>query len=160
MLRGPRILAVAGAAALAISLSACGGGDDGDTRQAIIDQMTEDADGPTEEQAGCMADGILAQFGEGRAKELLKVSDDAEISEVLTPDEQAKFAQLGVECVDTRAMIIDSLTASGFSAEDASCVAESLDDAQLQAMMQAGLAGEQPDQQALTDAVMDCGIAP
>ena len=163
MQRGLRILAVAGAAVLPFSLVACGGDDDdagGNTRQEIIDQMTEGADGATPEQAGCMADGILAEFGEGRAKELLALDDDVEIEEVLSPEEQAKFAELGLGCVDARAMIVESLTGSGFSADEAACIADSFDDAQLQAMMQASMAGEQPDPQAMADAVMECGVTP
>ena len=162
MQRAIRILAVAGAAVLPFSLVACGGDDDagGNTRQEIIDQMTEGDDGATPEQAGCMADGILAEFGEDRARELLEADDDADIEDVLSPEEQAQFAELGLGCVDARAMIVDSLTDSGFSADEAACVADSFDDAQLQEMMQAGMAGQDPDPQAMADAVMECGVTP
>jgi len=157
-----RSMAVAALAVLPFAAVACGGDDDGgggNTRQQIIDQMTEGGDGPSDEQAGCMADGIIASLGEDRAKELLEAGD-VEIDEALSPDEQTKFAELALACVDARAMIIEQLTASGFSDDDATCVIDALDDDQLQAMVEAGMAGGEPDQAALVEAVMGCGITP
>jgi hypothetical protein len=154
-------LTLALVAATPLTIAACGGDDDaggGDTRQRIIDEMMagEDAEGPTAEQAECMADGIIDALGEDRANELLEVEGDAEIEDVLTPDEQATFAQLGVGCVDARAMMTEQMVASGMSEEEAECVVDAIGDEQLEEMMEAEIAGGTADPAAIADAVTTC----
>ena len=163
MLRHARLtLALALVAAAPLTVAACSGDDDdaggGDTRQRIMDEMMagDEADGPTAEQAGCMADGIIDALGEDRAKELLEVDDDAEIEDVLTPEEQETFAQLGVGCVDARAMMTEQMVATGMTAEQAECVVDAIGDEQLEEMMEAEIAGGSADQAAIADAVATC----
>lgn len=145
------------------TIAACGGDDDaggggGDTRQRIIDDMMagDEPDGPTAEQAECMADGIIDALGEERANELLEIEGDAEIEDVLTPDEQATFARLGVGCVDAREMMTEQMVASGMSAEQAECVVDAIGDEQLEEMMEAEIAGGSADPAAIADAVSTC----
>ena len=157
-----RSMAVAALAVLPFAAVACGGDDDaggGNTRQQIIDQMTEGGDGPTAEQAGCMADGLLASLGEGRVKELLALGD-VEIDEALSPDEQSKFASAAVACIDAKAMVREQLTGTGFSEDDANCIIDAIGDDNLQALIEAGMTGGAGDQSAITDAVLACGVAP
>ena len=159
-----RVLAVAVVAIAPFSLAACGGDDDaaggGAVRQQVIDQMTEGGDGPTAEQAGCMADGLLASLGEGRVKELLALGEDVEIEEALSPDEQSKFASAAVACIDAKAMVREQLTGTGFSEDDANCIIDAIGDDNLQALIEAGMTGGAGDQSAITDAVLACGVAP
>jgi hypothetical protein len=163
MIRHGRLtLALALVAAAPLTIAACGGDDDagggGDTRQRIIDEMMEgdEADGPTAEQAACMADGIIDALGEDRANELLEVEDDAEIEDVLTSEEQTTFAQLGLGCVDARELMTEQMVASGMSEEQATCVVDAIGDEQLEAMMEAELEGGTADQAAIADAVATC----
>jgi hypothetical protein len=162
MLRHARLtLALALVAAVPLSVAACGGDDDaggGDTRQRIIDEMMagDEADGPTAEQAACMADGIIDALGDDRANELLAVDDDAEIEDVLTPEEQETFARLGVGCVDARELMTEQMVGSGMSAEQAECVVDAIGDEQLEAMMEAEASGGSADQGAIAEAVATC----
>lgn len=162
MIRPARLALALVFAAAPLTMAACGGDDDagvgGDTRQRIIDDMLagDDPEGPTPEQAECMADGILEALGEDRANELLELGDDAEIEEVLTPAEQTAFAELGVGCVDARELLTEQLVDSDMSEEQAACVVDAIGDEQLEEMMQAEIAGGTADQAAIADAVATC----
>lgn len=158
MHRGLRLAALA---VLPLSLLACGGDDDAsgsDVRQQVIDEITEDGEA-TPEQAGCVADGMIAQFGEGRVRELLALDDDTDIEEALSADEQSQFARVALGCVDAREMLTEQLTAT-FSQEDAECIVAAFDDDTLQSMMETAMGGGTPDESAMMDAVLACGVTP
>ncbi len=75
--------AVAGLLASALALGACGGID----REGSIDQLVET--GLTRDQATCVLDASIDEFGEDRV-----TSDDD-----LTPEEEAAMTDIVVECM-------------------------------------------------------------
>lgn len=154
------VLALGLVAVAPLAVAACGGDDDGgDVRQQVIDKITDGDDAPTGEQAGCMADGLIASLGEKRVKELLEVPDGSDIEDVLSSDEQAKFASAAVACIDARSMVRDQLVGSGFSEADADCVLDAIGEDELDAMIESSMTGGEPSEDVLTDAILACGLA-
>ncbi|HWL44068.1 MAG TPA: hypothetical protein VNQ73_14090 [Ilumatobacter sp.] len=167
--RGLRFLAVAFVAVAPFTVAACGGDDDdaggsggGSLEAQVVARMMEDADadGPTQEQAECAASQMVSSLGADRTRELLGAPEDSDIEDLLSAQEQQLFMAAAMSCLDVRAMIVEQFVASGFSADDANCLADALGDETLADMGAAAASGGQPDPTVIAGAVMECGITP
>lgn len=163
-----RFVAVAFVAVASLGVAACGGDDDdaagggggGDLESQVVAKMMEDADedGPTQEQAECAAGELVSALGAERVGELLEAPDDSDLEDLLDASEQELFFAAAMSCLDVRELMVEQFTASGFSEEDANCVVDALGEDTLADMAAASAAGETPDQAAITEAVMSCGV--
>lgn len=154
-----RWIRIAAVCALPLTAIACGGDDEvsaDEVKDKIVEQMTEGEEAMTEEQAECLADGVVADFGVERANELAETPDTEDIEDVLTASEIETFSNLAVTCIDVRQIAIDSMLGSGLSQEQAECVVDSLGDEDLQAMVSAGMSGGEADTSAVESAAAEC----
>ena len=167
--------------ALAASVAACGGDDDGgdsgdvaaaaDTPvgKALTEElMAESDDSPisTEEEARCVAGGIVSGVGEERLEELGVTADTAIGSDIedidFTADEIGTIVDSMFDCVDVQAAMAEEFE-EDFGAEGAQCVAENLDQDLMRDLMASSMIGdddEMPDEffQAFLDVAAECDL--
>jgi hypothetical protein len=147
-------LAVA-AAALCLALAGCGGdgggSDNADEEKAAANLKTffleesEDAAGldVTEEQAGCVSDGVVSEIGieqlqdYGLLTDDLEVEKDADIDEQdITAEDADSLAGTFVDCVDVKALITEQMgELPGATAEQKKCISDALTDEALTDML-------------------------
>lgn len=155
-----RWIRVAAVCALPLTVvTACGGDDEvtaEDVKKKIVEQLTEGDEPTTAEQAECLADGVVAEFGVERANELAETAESEDIEDVLSASEIETFSNLAVGCIDMRQIAIDSMLQSGLSQDQAECVADALGDDDLQAMVSAGMSGGEADTSAVEAAALEC----
>lgn len=171
-------------AALALTLGACGGDDDGggtgggDDIEAAADTeigqaltaelMSESEDSPvsTEEEARCVAGGIVSNVGEDRLTELGVTADNVgdDIEDVdFTPDEVSAIVDSMFDCVDITAALTREFEAD-FGAEGAECLADGLGDDTLRELMASsfldGDSEQMPDEffQEFMDIAAECDL--
>lgn len=156
---------------------ACGGDDGGgdadaaDTpvgRALTAELMAESDDSPiaTEEDARCVAGGIVSGIGEERLEELGVTAETAEGSDMadfdFTEEELGTVVDAIFDCVDIQAALAAEFEAD-FGAEGAQCLAENLDEELIRdlfAMSFAGGDGEMPEEffQAFLDIAAACDL--
>lgn len=164
---------------LAATAAACGGDDDGgsdnadaaDTpvgRALTEELMAESDDSPisTEEDARCVAGGIVAGVGEDRLAELGITAETAVGSEI--EDVDFTEAEIGIvvdsmfDCVDVTAALAAEFEAD-FGAEGAQCLAENLDQDLVRDLMTSSFLGEDAEMtdeffQAFIDIAAECDL--
>lgn len=174
---------IALAAALTLAVGACGGDDDdaaggGDADAAAdtelgqaltAELLSESDDSPiaTEDEARCVAGGIVSGIGEDRMAELGVTPDnidDGEMEEVeFTPAEVDTIVDSMFDCVDIKAALTEEFEAD-FGAEGAECVADGLGDDMIRDLMSSSFLGEDDEEmseeffQAFLDIAADCDL--
>lgn len=165
--------------ALLATVAASGGGDDGGDNAAAADTplgraltaelLDESEDSPiaTEEDARCVAGGIVSEIGEDRLVELGVTADnvgDGSIEDVaFTEDEAATIVDTMFDCVDVKAALVSEFEAD-FGAEGAECVADNLDDELVRDLMAQAFLGEDEQEmpaeffQAFLDIAAECDL--
>lgn len=142
-MRKTQALVLAGA--LAITLSACGGGADDDARAAeAISQSMQDASDEDftvdETQGDCVGEGLVDRIGVDKLTDYGLLSDDLTVDEDVTDVtmEQAdadSAADVFVSCLDAEKMMSEELAAGeDLTEEQQACIAEVLDEDALQGM--------------------------
>lgn len=162
------------ALALTLGLAACGGDDDGGGGgdQALVDAIAADlvagntgAVGEiTEEQADCVAEGVVDGVGADQLAEYgITAEDVATIEEVgLSEEDATAVADAMTECVDIEALFLEGMAADGTMPQEAvDCIADAIDEDMLTSFLVAGLTGGDPEaaaveNEALMTAVTDC----
>jgi hypothetical protein len=124
-----------------LALTACGGGDDEEAREnikaSLLDQGADLAGTEvTDEQAGCVSDGMVDEVGVDKLQEYkllddeLRIRDDAEPTDMEKDDAEA-LAAVFVDCIDMEKMFEEQF-ASGPAAdqltdEQRDCLADAID---------------------------------
>lgn len=133
------------AGALALTLSACGGGGDDDAQAAeAISQSMQDASDDDftvdETQGDCVGEGLVDRIGVDKLKGYGLLSDDLTVDEDVTDVTMEKAdadsaADVFVSCLDAEKMMSEEL-ASGedLTEEQQACIAEVLDNDALKGM--------------------------
>ena len=164
--------------ALVATVAACGGDDSdgGDTAaadtpvgRALTEEfMAESDDSPisTEEEARCVAGGIVSGIGEDRLEELGVTADSAVGSEIddidFTADEVSTIVDAMFDCVDVQAALATEFE-EDFGAEGAQCVAENLDEDLMRDLMASSMVGDEEEMpqeffQAFLDVAAECDL--
>lgn len=143
-----------------LTLTACGSGDDEKAKENIKANVLEDDGGgvaagtkPTEEQAECMADGMVDEVGVEKLQEYEILNDDLEIVEDADPTDleegDAKaLAAVIIDCVDMAKMIQDQVDASAqteLTGEQAECIRDAIDEDTIEAGLAASFQGKDED---------------
>lgn len=142
-MRKTQALVLAGA--LAITLSACGGGADDDARAAeAISQSMQDASDEDftvdETQGDCVGEGLVDRIGVDKLTDYGLLSDDLTVDEDVTDVtmEQAdadSAADVFVSCLDAEKMMSEELAAGeDLTEEQQACIADVLDNDALKGM--------------------------
>jgi hypothetical protein len=167
--------------ALVATAAACGGDDDGggggdsaaaDTPigQALTDElMAEGEDSPvsTEDEARCVAGGIVSEIGEDRLAELGVTVDSLGASDIedidFTDAEAEKIVDAMFDCIDIKAALATEFEAD-FGADGAQCLADNLDEEMVRDLMASSFLGdesaEMPEEffQAFLDIAAECDL--
>jgi hypothetical protein len=123
-------------------LGACG--DDGDggaggsaAREELVESLTDNEDGfaVTDDEAGCVADSMIADIGEERISEIDFEADTPDF----TAEEAAFAADAFASCADLSSLVAQSITADeDVSEESVQCLGENLDDGAMRDFLEAG----------------------
>lgn len=160
--------------AIVATAAACGGDDDGGDAadsplgQALSAEFLSEEDSPitTQEQADCVAGGIVSGVGEDRLTELGVTPDnvgDGDIEDLaFTADEAAVVVDSLFDCVDVQEALATEFAAD-FGEDGGRCLAENLDEDLLRDLMASAFLGddeEMPDEffQAFLDAAAECDL--
>jgi hypothetical protein len=161
--------------ALALAGAACGGDDDGGGASgplvdAIAAELLVDNTGAggelNEEQANCIASGIVSGIGEEQLAEYgITVDNVNPVDEVgLSEEDAGAVADTFADCVDIRALFLEGMTADGGMPEEAmDCISDALDDETLRSFLIAGFTGGDPEaalgeDEDLMAALMQCAM--
>ncbi|HET6561819.1 MAG TPA: hypothetical protein VFG72_08085 [Marmoricola sp.] len=141
------------------ALTACGGGDDDKAKENIkASLLEEDTDlagtKVTDEQAGCVSDGMVDEVGVDKLQEYklldddLKIRKDAEGVEMAKDDAEA-LAKVFVDCVDMEKVFEEQFT-SGAAAEQLTdeqqkCLTDAVDADVIEDALAATFQGEEAD---------------
>lgn len=135
---------------IAVLATACAGGDSDNEPDALAfvdsplvgplaEEILTGPDALTTDraEAACFARGTVAGIGEARLVELgLSSSDTPDLDSLdLTDAEVTTLVGSMFDCIDVQQMIADSMTADGVDAEDARCLADSIDELVLRSAM-------------------------
>jgi hypothetical protein len=156
-------------AALTLLLAACGGSSSGGNLNAaeqakadeIAAQLTADtaAGNPfTDETAAkCFADGIVSQLGLDRINALDTGGAVEDSFANMTTAEQETVADVALGCINFQQIIQDEMTQAGLSSDQATCVANGLNNDLLKQLFLAQIRGEDPTSNAdLVSVVTGC----
>jgi hypothetical protein len=124
-----------------LALTACGGGDDEKAREnikaSLLDQGADLAGTEvTDEQAGCVSDGMVDEVGVDKLKEYKLLDDDLKIREDAEPDDMEKedaeaLAGVFIDCVDMEKMFEDQFSsgegAAQLTDEQQDCLKDAID---------------------------------
>lgn len=158
---------VATLSVLLLTLTACGGGEDEETaKKNLRASFTEnDTIGEaTEEQANCMADGMVDELGVETLQEYKILDDDLKVNEdpgdvEMSEDDANKAADVVVGCVDVAEMITEQMASGDDSLTDeqAECIKDAIDEDVMRDMLAAEFQGKESDgMDEMTGALMKC----
>jgi hypothetical protein len=168
-MRTHTVLRAMGVVALLLAGSAlvgCSSGDDdaADTPigQALTEKFLENAGVTDEEEARCVAGGIVDSIGEARIEELGFTPDEVDMFEGadFTDDEIDTMVDIWFDCVDIRQLIATNLAADQGD-EVADCFAENVPEDALRDFFKASNFGVDlpvESEQALRDVAAECGL--
>ena len=168
-MRTHTFLRAMGVAALLVAggaLVGCSSGDDdaADTPigQALTEKFLENAGVTDEDEARCVAGGIVDSIGEARIEELGFTPDDVDMFEGadFTDDEIDTLVDVWLDCVDFRQLLAANLAAENGD-ELADCFAENVPDDALRDFVKASNFGVDlpvESEQALRDVAAECGM--
>ena len=160
---------VAAVCAALLLLSGCGGNDDDATakkniKASLLDQQSSLAGTKvTDEQAGCMADGLVDDIGVDQLKKYgiltkdLKVNDKADPKDVSSDDADA-LANTIVDCVDFKKVFMEQMGSSAnLTDAQKKCVEDAIDEDQIKSMLSDNFQGKQTQMpQGMQSDLMKC----
>lgn len=161
--------------ALALAGAACGGDDDGGGASGpLVDALAADLlEGNTgaagelsEDDANCIASGVVSEIGEDKLAEYGITADNVSpVDEVgLSEEDAGKVVDTFMGCVDMRALFLEGMSADGGLPEEAmDCVSDAIDDDALRSFFIAGFTGQDPEAMLgedadLMSALMECAM--
>jgi hypothetical protein len=156
--------------AVLFALTACGGGDGETARDNLKESLLDQGTGVpgvdvTEEQAGCVSDGMVDEIGVEKLQEYkllddeLKVLKDAPMND-WAPEDAEVLAGVFVDCIDVDAMLEERF-ASGAGAqltdEQRACLTDAVDPAVMERVLADTFQGKGADTQGhVQDDIMAC----
>ena len=165
MRRTPTIAVLA---ALAATLSACGGGDDAQAAKAISDSIVSDQDAGSDvmqvgrEDADCIGDGLVDKIGTEQLQEYGLLTKDLKVDKQVTnvkfSTEDAKAATDTLfACTDVMGMISKSMPTQGMDEATRECFEDVLTEDAVRGMFVNMFSGKQDEaSQALVEPMMKC----
>jgi hypothetical protein len=161
---------IAGLSVLLLSLTACGGGLSSDDKSAIAalsDSIRDDSDQSAaftsdKAEADCIAEGMVTGIGVDQLVEYEILTEDFKANDTL---EQTKMsegdagiaADVVLDCMDVRAMMMDQMGVSELPAEVLTCLEGALSDDIIKSMMVASFTGaEDATADEVSAAIMSC----
>lgn len=159
-----RLLAASAGLALALSLSACGAGEDTQAAEAISTEFQSGAAGAPgldKKDADCVAKGIVDEIGVEKLKESGLLTEDlaadTTAGDLKLPQGDAdKAAAVMGDCTDLFDLVLDESVA-GIDEEAAACIRDNVKEADIEQLLAATFAGEEPDgTDAITQAATEC----
>ena len=156
--------------AAVLTLSACGSGDDDKAKEniksAVLEEETSLTGGtkPTEEQADCIADGMVDDVGVETLQEYELLNDDLEINEEANPtDMEAEdadaLAGVFVDCIDVEEMFADQFAAGeqDLPEDQQECIKDAIDEDAMKDGLSASFQGEEDEGfAAMQEEMMTC----
>jgi hypothetical protein len=139
---------------LLLALTACGGGDESAAKDSIKASLLDNPDlaGGTEmtdEEAGCVSDGMVDDLGVEKLQDYKLLDDNAEIIEDAQPDDFSAedadaLADTIVGCVDVEELLSERMgaTMEQMTDEQASCITDAFDEDTIKDIISAGFQGE------------------
>jgi hypothetical protein len=161
---------IAGLSVLLLSLTACGGGlssDDKTAIEALSQSIRDDSDQTgaftsDEAEADCIAEGMVTDIGTDKLVEYdiltsdLKANDTLEQTKMSEGDAGAA-ADVVLDCMDVRAMMMDQMGVAELPAEVLTCLEGALTDDIIKSMMVASFTGtEDASADEVSAAIMSC----
>lgn len=139
-----------------LTLSACGNGDDDKAKENIKTAVLEEEGSgltggtePTEEQADCIADGMVDDVGVETLQEYDLLNDNLEINDDANPtdmeaDDAEALAGVFVDCIDVEEMFADQVSSSEqeITDEQQSCITDAIDEDAMKDGLAASFQGE------------------
>ncbi len=152
-----------------LALSACGGGDDEQAKESISGSLTEQEEGSEtftveEDEADCIADGMVDGVGVDQLQEYGILTDDLELNkdpdevEMSTEDAETTTDAL-FDCTGVQAMMDEEMSAGMEGQPQAvkDCLDEVLTDERLRNLFVAIFSGKQEEAQAeIQGPMMEC----
>ena len=144
--------------AAVLTLSACGNGDDDKAKENIKKAVLEDETSltggtkPTEEQADCIADGMVDDVGVETLQEYdlldkdLKINDDANPTDMKEDDADA-LAGVFVDCIDVDEMFADQFASGDQKLPDEAqdCIKDAIDEDAMKDGLSASFQGKEDE---------------
>lgn len=156
--------------AAVLTLSACGNDDDDKARENIRTAVLEEDAGltggtkPTEEQADCIADGMVDDVGVETLQEYELLNDELEINSDANPtDMEAEdadaLAEVFVGCIDVDELFAAQFGSSGqeLTEEQQQCITDAIDEQAMIDGLSASFQGEDDESfTAMQEEMMGC----
>lgn len=158
---------VAGLSILLLTLTACGGGaDEQEAKDNLKASFSEDDSlgAATEEQAGCVADGMVDELGVETLQEYKILDDDLKVNEEpgdveMSADDADAAATVVIDCIDTAELFTDQMADSeeSLTDEQKECVESAIDEDAMKEMLSAEFQGKESDaMDDMTGEIMTC----
>ncbi len=144
--------------AAVLTLSACGNGDDDTAKKNIKTAVLEDDTSltggtkPTEDQANCIADGMVDDVGVDTLQKYKLLDEDLKINQDANPtdmsqDDADALAGVFVDCIDVEKMFAEQF-ASGdqkLPQEQQDCIKDAIDEDAMKAGLSASFQGKEDE---------------
>lgn len=158
---------VAVVTAALLTLSACGGGDESEAKDNLAKSFAQEEGGAlsgadlTEEEAGCLSDGLVDEVGVEKLQEYGILEDDLAVVETaddvkFEAGDADAFAGVVTDCVDVSQLITDQMAEQDLTAEQEECVSDALDEDAVRDLLSATFQGEQPEMEGAIGEAMAC----
>ena len=144
--------------AAALTLSACGNGDDDKAKENIKAAVLEDETSltggtkPTEDQAECISEGMVDDVGVETLQEYDLLNDDLEINDDANPTDMSEedadaLAGVFVDCIDVEEMFAAQFESAeqDLPAEQQECIKEAIDEDAMKAGLSASFQGKEDE---------------
>jgi hypothetical protein len=152
---------------LMLTLTACGGGaDEQEAKDNLRTSFSEDDSlaGADEEQAGCVADGMVDELGVEKLQEYNILDDDLQVNEdpgdvEMSEEDADQAAEIVIDCVDTAEMFTSQMEDSeeGLTDEQKDCIEAAIDDDAMKEMLSAEFQGKESNaMDDMTGEIMAC----
>ncbi len=157
--------------AAALTLTACGNGDDDKAKEnikaAVLEEDGTELTGgtkPTEEQADCISNGMVDEVGVEKLQEYDLLNADLEINEEADPTDMEQgdadaLAAVFVDCIDVEKMFATQFSSGEeeLPAEAQDCIKEAIDEDAMKAGLSASFQGEEDeDFNAMREEMLAC----
>ena len=159
---------VAVVTAALLTLSACGGGgDESEAKDNLAESFAKEEGGAltgadlTEDEAGCLSDGLVDEVGVEKLQEYGILEDDLAVVEdaddvKFEAGDAAAFAGVVTDCVDVSQLITDQMAEQDLTAEQEECVSEALDEDAVRDLLSATFQGQEPEMDGAIGDAMAC----
>lgn len=145
--------------AAVLTLSACGNGDDDQAKEnikaAVLEEEGTQLPGgtkPTEQQAGCIANGMVDDVGVDKLQEYDLLTEELEINQDANPTDMAAedadaLAGVFVDCIDVEEMFASQMGSGEqeLTEEQQQCVTEAIDEEAMKDGLSASFQGEEDE---------------